>query len=44
VALRDVASGHGGDGLMVGLDDLLDQKDDLLVKKTRWSFPNLMIL
>ena len=22
VALRDMASGHGGDGLMVGLDDL----------------------
>jgi len=22
VALRDVVSGHGGDGLMVGLDDL----------------------
>ena len=24
VALRDVVSGHGGDGLMVGLDDLCD--------------------
>ena len=22
VAVRDVVSGHGGDGLMVGLDDL----------------------
>ena len=22
VALRDVVSGHGGDGLMVGVDDL----------------------
>ena len=22
VALRDVVNGHGGDGLMVGLDDL----------------------
>ena len=22
VALRDMVSGHGGDGLMVGLDDL----------------------
>jgi len=24
VALRDMASGHGGDGLAVGLDDLND--------------------
>jgi len=24
VALRDVVSGHGGDGLMVALDDLRD--------------------
>ena len=24
VALRDVVSGHGGDGFMVGLDDLSD--------------------
>ncbi len=24
VALRDVVSGHGGDGLMVGLDNLSD--------------------
>jgi len=24
VALRDMASGHSGDGLMVGLDDLRD--------------------
>ena len=32
IALRDTVSGHGGGGLMVGLDDL------------KRSFPTLMIL
>jgi len=31
VALRDMVSGHGGDGLMIGLDDLrgLSQPDSV---------------
>ena len=32
VALRDVVSGHGGDGLMVGLGDLRDLLQPLTIR------------